>query len=344
MRYRSEIRKSLTAANLPPSSLLLILILGLVSTFGSCNKNPNRVYFTITPEHRTIDIPVYLDDSTIANMMFDTGCGLFTLDSLFVSDNPHIGHNTPDSIFSIGSLWSFLRVPASYFKNDRTVKIGGKNLTYSSYCICKYKDYFNTKADGLFGIPRQDTTHVWELNYEHNYLEIHQAEGFEMPKNCFLLPYVDDFTVQFPMLIEYPDGDTLTINELFFIDTGSQKDIVLVHPRQEELDFLNKKDDAIWITKNSQEYMRRYTANATIFDNFYIDTLCIYTLDNPRRLNRGYIIGQNFLKRFNVFFDQKNRQLGLQPIPNFQRLVSPNNGRFYFQVKECQMDKLLLKK
>jgi len=60
----------------------------------------------------------------------------------------------------------------------------------------------------------------------------------------------------------------------------------------------------------------------------------IYTDEFATQLSayaRG-IIGLNFLKRFNVFFDFDSRQVGLQPIRNFSRIFNNFSGRFYFSV------------
>ena len=311
-------------------SVFLLSVFIFTTLISSCNNKNNRVFFTINPENRIIVIPVNLNDSIIANMCFDTGCSVFTLDSLFYVENPNIGLKSSDTKVLVGSNWSYNQVFASVYDHFITVKIGNVNLTYQNCYVFNYKKYFSSNLDGIFGIPQKDTTHVWELNFEHNYLEIHKADDYMMPKNCFLLPLMNDFIVQLPIKIDYSDGDTLTIFGNYFIDLGMPQDIVLVRSTKEELDFFNKIDDAVWITKNSQDYQLRYTVNATLFDHFAVDSLRIYTLDNTRRLKSERMIGINFLKRFNVFFDQKNRQLGLQPIPNFQRIVSPYNGRFYF--------------
>lgn len=45
------------------------------------------------------------------------------------------------------------------------------------------------------------------------------------------------------------------------------------------------------------------------------------------------IIGLNFLKRFNVFFDLSKRQIGFQPIKGFKRTVNYNAGRLYIDTQ-----------
>ena len=329
------------------SSISIFGFFILVFLFNACvqNSSSNRVDFTIDPENRTIIIPVLLNDSITANMVFDTGWnGSLTLDSLFCAINPFIDLNSPDSSFKMGSSWSpsYLSLPGSFFKTLQTIKIGDVNLTYQYLSVFNFKTYFNTDADGLLGIPYQDTTHVWELNFERNYLEIHQANRFKMPKNCYLLPFTEYLEIQIPMHIECSNGDTITFNSQYFIDTGMPQDIVLVHPTKEEIDFFYERDDAVWISSGAPGYYIRHIVRSTLFDDFIADSMRIYTLDSSRRISYKRLIGQNFLKRFNVFFDLKKGQLGLQPIKNFQRIVNQNHRRYYFSLKYSTTGQLLV--
>jgi hypothetical protein len=101
----------------------------------------------------------------------------------------------------------------------------------------------------------------------------------------------------------------LTTDNTYFIDVGMSQDIALIYPVA-ELEFFNKRDDAVWTSSDGESYTRRYNVSATLFEHFTVDSLRIYTFDDPRWLNYKYIIEQNFLKRFNVFFDLKNQLLG----------------------------------
>ena len=276
-------------------------------------------------------------------MTFDTGWGTFTLDSIFCAANPNIIMNNPDSLLQRGSAWTYSTVPTLRYNQTKIVKIGNVPLTYQNLEVFNYKKYFNSTADGAFGIPQQDTIHVWEFNFENNYLEIHQADDFKMPEKCFLLPMTGFFEVQLPMQIKFADGDTLTTNNTYLVDVGMPQDIALIYPTT-EFEFFTKRNDAVWTTMDGTNYYRHYNVSATLFENFAVDSLRIYTFDNPQRLKSKYLIGQNFLKRFNVFFDMKNRQLGLQPIKNFQRIVNPNHKRFYFSLTETKEGRAFVSK
>ena len=328
-----------------------IVIFYFVFSFflNGCTNKYNRIYFTINPEESHIAILVQINDSITANMVFDTGAlfGSFILDSSWINKHPSCLplDIQPDTLIA-GVPWLNYGMPSLYYKEfHRTVKIGNSNLEYNRLLTYNWKDYTNTNSDGLFNIPEQDTTHVWELNFENNYLEIHPANRFKMPKDCILLnmepneenPY--PFNVSIPMHLKSEDGDTLTTNYIYIIDLGMSQDIAFW--TDNKMEFFSKKNGAVW-TQSPSGYKRHYTVNATLFDNFTIDSLRIYTYNNAYNQHIKHLIGLNFLKRFNVFFDLKNRQIGLQPIKNFQRIMNPNQRRFYYMSPPNQEGKYII--
>jgi hypothetical protein len=280
--------------------------------------------------------------------MFDTngGIGRFILDSSFVASYSYFN---PDGqmikFHQNSSAWTFEDEDNSslnflhhlYTNANQTIMIGNTSLIYNTIDVMNWRKAWQTDdSDGLFNIPQNDTTHVWELNFENSYLEIHSTEKFKMPNDCLLYPMEKlkeniGFFIQMSMQITYSDGDTLTINSLYNIDTGIPEDVALVYPMK-EIEFFNKKEDAVW-TQYNYWYHRYYTISATLSNSFALDSLRIYTYDKQMVTSGANFIGLNFLKRFNVFFDMKNKQIGLQPIKNFQRIVNPGIKRFHFTGK-----------
>lgn len=295
-------------------------------------QNDNRVYFEINPENRQIILPVQLNDSISANLWFDTG-GQFVLDAAFFTAHPSLVPNSEPVIDpKFGSAWSFYRDSAwVYYDDIPKMKLGKFELEeFSRMTAFSWKQHYNTEdSDGMFNIPANDTTNVWEFNFDLNYVEIH-TENFEMPENSFVTPLLPNYYVQLPLKVRFADGDTINLNHHFFVDLGMPYDIVLMH-RAEELEFFNRKEDAVWTeTSSPGGYHRHYTVDAVLFDDFPLDSVRIYTFDHPNDISANYLVGLNFLKRFNLFFDMNNREVGLQPIENYQRVVNPNHRRFHF--------------
>jgi hypothetical protein len=325
----------------------IVLLLILLSIVTACkNKNTGQIYFSINPENRSIEIPVQLNDTVTANMVFDTGWGdgrSIYIDSSFVASHPCLIPDVIPDTTRIGSSWKDYMVSNLAYKKLQTVKIGNINMEYNTLQISDWKGYMQTYTDGIFNIPASDSTHVWELNFEHNYMKIHHSKNFKMPKNCFLCTMERKrFHIKLSMEMKCANGDTLTINDICFIDTGMANDIALVHPNQDELEFFDKAGNAVWTGNPNGGYTKRYTVRATLFDDFVIDSLRIYTYSNISRVNSKILIGLNFLKRFNVFLDMKNSQAGLQPVKNFQRVVNPNHRRYYFSLNTTKEGKVIV--
>ncbi len=336
--------------------LIYTLIFILTNIFSSCakqNDTSNRVYFTIDPEDRKMVLPVALNDSISVNLTFDSGGGAAlhrpVLDISILASHPHLFAGAIPDTTKLGSNWGSAQGLTLIYDVKNSLKIGTTSIEYSGALIMDWKNYMHNDIDGGFNIPYNDSIHIWELNFEHNYMEIHTADNFEMPENTYILPFADvsqyhsnPFHVQMPLQIKFTENDTLTINQAFFIDTGMPDDIAIKY-LAEELDFFNQKDGAVW-TKFMKNYHRYYTVNATLFDNLKIDSLRIYTYDYRDNVTAKYLIGLNFLKRFNVFFDMKNKQLGLQPIKNFQRVVNPTHRRFHYSTRKTPKGKYIVNK
>lgn len=315
----------------------------LVSIFISAEK-PNKIYFTINHADKIV-IPLQLNDSVTANLTFDTG-GSFCLDSAFYANNMNVSNYTPTTTKQErGSAWTEQKVNMSFYKDIPEVKIGNISFKYEKMDVFNYKSFFKSDSDGLFNIPIDDTTHIWEMNFEHNYLEIHSSEDFTMPENTFLLPMIrngGEIFIKFPISINYL-GNTLSTNYMYVIDTGMRWDIALKCPSHDDHTFFeNQQENAVW-TSYLNGYYKHNTIKATLFGNLEVDSLRFYTFDNSQNIF-GRLIGYNFLKRFNVFFDVRNKRVGLQPIKNFQRILNPKSKRFHFSTLSNSKGQFFVKK
>ena len=68
----------------------------------------------------------------------------------------------------------------------------------------------------------------------------------------------------------------------------------------QEQDYLHQREDAVWL-QDLGRYTRYYTVTGTLFNDLRLDSLRLYTLDYKNSVSHPYVIGLNFLKRFNVF-------------------------------------------
>lgn len=284
---------------------------------------------------RGIIVPVRIGDDLTARMSFDTGAYMdcFELDSAFAA-NKHLElwAGPPDKLHAVVSstwIYSPVRQLAIYEKRIG-VNIAGMEIEYPFFGIRDMMSDFSADIDGMFNFPGGDTTHVWELNFENDYLEIHDAAAFRMPEDCHLFPLITGYNypyIRFPLTITTSDGEQITIDEDYLIDTGALMDFAIVNPAP-ALDFFRRKEASALIS-HGNGFRSRYDVSATVFGDRAIDSMRIYTIeDAPMDMN--YVIGLNFLKRFNVFFDLSTQTVGLQPIDSFKRIIDPNARRFYF--------------
>ena len=157
----------------------------------------------------------------------DTGGGL-VLDSTFCKNHPNILLNNLVEIKKqVGVGWTTERTSASIRQSAPKLTIGNNDLKNDYMEIWNWKKYMQTSNSvGMFNIPSNDTTNVWELNFEYNYLEVHSTSDFKIPENCFVAPIVKDknnpkrFIVRLAMTVKCNDGDTINLNGNFLIDTA----------------------------------------------------------------------------------------------------------------------------
>ncbi|MDR0681846.1 MAG: tight junction protein ZO-3 [Dysgonamonadaceae bacterium] len=314
------------------------LVLAIEICYGCTNSGDNRISFTINPENHLINIPVCLQDSIMANMLFDSGAvnGIFRLDSTFVANHPSLVPNVRPNLEMQGSAWGVFQVPDYSYTMPLPVKLGQTTVSYDQLHIYDMKRALGIKwSDGIFNMPKNDTVNVWEWNFEHDYLEIHPVDNFKMPEDCYLCPMKSQgyhaHYIQFSMQIQCADGDTLSISQPCWVDMGIPNDLVIVNPSDEWMFFDKKDSDRIEC--RTDKFGCFYKVNAIAFDGFIMDSMRLYVVDNPYALPAKYIVGLNFLKRFNLFFNKKHGILGLQPLKKYKRLDSGKTKRFYFSVK-----------
>ena len=212
-------------------------------------------------------------------------------------------------------------------------------MDFGNWGVGNYRKLFNeNEVDGMTGIPSADSTKVWGLNFEDNYITIQEADSFEMPKEYMQFPmkvvtYPAEgmtFHVNLPLKVQTSDGDTVTIHRDFFVDTGAWNDIILMSEAS-ELAFFDSKKDAVWI---ATPYNALYTKNHEVkvsLGEYEDDSFRVTTYDHKHKttVSSSYLIGLNFLKHFNVYFDFQRKVMGLKPIPNFERIIDKHARRYH---------------
>lgn len=321
---------------------ILLLAVSQSSCVNDNRINEKYVTFEFGEEAPKLLIPVTLQDSIPAKFVFDTGIGGTPfLDSALVSQYPSLVPEDIPSQESVScSAWNptYTTKSTSYYAPLK-LKLGESSMDFGNWGVGSYRKLFNENdVDGMTGIPSADSTKVWGLNFEDNYITIQEADSFEMPKEYMQFPmkvvtYPAEgmtFHVNLPLKVQTSDGDTVTIHRDFFVDTGAWNDIILMSEAS-ELAFFDSKKDAVWIaTPYNALYTRNHEVKVSLGE-YEDDSFRVTTYDHKHKttVSSSYLIGLNFLKHFNVYFDFQRKVMGLKPIPNFERIIDKHARRYH---------------
>ena len=308
----------------------------------SANKvEEKHIPFEFSDEFPRLLIPVTLQDSIPAKLVLDTGIGGTPfLDSALVSQHPSLTPGDMPSREDVSSsAWNptYTTKSTSYYAPLK-LKLGESPMDFGNWGVGNYRKLVNENdADGVTGIPSADSTKIWGLNFENNYITIEEADSFEMPKGYMVFPMnVVTYPavgmtihVNLPLKVQTSDGDTVTIYRDFFVDTGAWEDIILTSEAS-ELAFFDNKKDAVWIaTPYNGLYTRNHEVKVSLGE-YEDDSFRVTTYDHKHKTTvpSRYLIGLNFLKHFNVYFDFQRKVMGLKPIPNFERIIDKHARRY----------------
>ena len=318
-----------------------LILIPLFTVSSSCYSQNDgggisgKVYFHIPENYPHIVVPVFINDSVKANLTFDSAAaGVLWLDSAFCVKNKIKIDNK--IAYPGGVAWSTSRTPFHFSTTPMDLTFGDLHVTYKQHEILDWKEYMGPyEPVGMFGIPIDDTTHVWEMNFEKEYLQIHPSASFTAPEGTTFFPMEANrnrFLITMPITARFADGSVIKGSWKGIIDTGSHRDIVLVN-NAPEIKLLKKRNDAIW-TANPNGYLHYNEVSATVFDKYQLDSLRLYVTQNRVAGDFDYVIGTNFLKHFNVFLDLKNKRLGLQPLEHFKRIKDSLAPPYHFSTKK----------
>lgn len=328
-------------------SIACLFLLAVLHNSCDSAKEVNeeqRIAFKFSDGAPYLVIPVTLQDSIPANLIFDTGWCTPILDSTFVARYPSL---TPkDKLlpehYITGSAWNLASARKNFAYSDSefetlNLKLGDNILNYDFWEVGDFRAIMGmNNIDGITGLPSADSTKVYGFNFDHNYLTIQEADGFEMPKEYQVFPMRKvptahpagmSFCVNLPLKIQTSDGDTITMHRDFFIDSGAWNDIIITS-ESPELTFFNTKKDAVCISTPDGRYTKNHAIKVGMGD-YESDSFRVTTYDHKTGVHYRYLIGLNFLKHFNVYFDFQRQVMGLEPIPNFERIIDKHARRFH---------------
>ena len=282
-----------------------------------------KIPFTITPQRRLMSVPVSIH-GVKGNLLFDTGgTGFLSLDTTYAENiEPFDSVEVQWEGLVGGGYSGFKTSSINNYKGLLNVYIGSHRFEKMYFSVGDFRKIFElSEFDGSFGIPRRDSTSVWQLNFEENYISIIPADSFYVDKSFLSFPLIWDkdgnVHIDLPLEICMSHGKVIKSNGRFLIDTGSIADVTYIGDIDEVKALNVDKDSAYWL------YNRHFwDATIKVCDKVGLDFSRVYIYDLPVNMSHRRILGLNFFKRFNVYFDIKNEKLYLQPInKKFERIT-----------------------
>lgn len=174
----------------------LFLCLFALAFLCSCAQEvqKEKIPFTFTPEKKMMSVPVTIQ-GVQGNLLFDTGAYFLGMDTTFAAKiAPY------DSIRSQrqGYCRSDYAPPeagaiVNIYEGLLKVKVGNHRFEVEKFRVGDFHDFLQIpEFDGIFGLRDIDSTHVWELNFDENYISIIPADSFQIDEDFLTLPLIVD--------------------------------------------------------------------------------------------------------------------------------------------------------
>ena len=292
-----------------------------------------KIPFTFTPERKLMSVPVTIQ-GVQGNLLFDTGVYFLGLDTTFAAKiAPYDSIRHHRKAYSGSDYAPEKKSLTNVYEGLLKVEIGSHNFDVEKFRVGDFHDFLQIpEFDGIFGLKDFDSRYVWEVNFEENYISIIPADSFQIDEKILTLPLrLDEYGFTFttlPVTIRTKQGVEVKSEEEYLIDTGSYTDILFLNDTEEAKKLNTQNDSAYWL----HDY-HFWEGEINVCGRVKLDSARVYVYDFPLS-NSKRSLGMNFFKRFNVFFDMKNRQLYLKPIKKkFERIKFMKRGWGDFSLK-----------
>lgn len=201
------------------------------------------------------------------------------------------------------------------YSNDNSVKVG--SIQYDK-AGCAHIPYPPEYWDGVFGLNGLSAFNI-EINYDDFKIYCYPKDNFNFDNSYVSIPFVYKYDVPFINLNVKLNGRTH--NLLLEVDTGSDRIIDLNTP------FVNKNNLLETQKPFAISRIASSDGGSGELKNVFFDEVIVGPYIMPKiagafsTLTTGMqskedldgMIGNNFLKRFNIVIDFKNNKLYLQP-------------------------------
>lgn len=290
-------------------AVFIFLLMSLSASARMIEEAPiGEIPFAIAGDSR-IYVTAFVNGSDSLRFLVDTGASTIVLNtnSPKLKDYIHNGEIV-DNLGTSG-------VNTVTYSNDNSVKVG--SIQYDK-AGCAHIPYPPEYWDGVFGLNGLAAFNI-EINYDDFKIYCYPKDTLNFENSYMSIPFVYKYDVPFINLPVKLSG--ITHNLLLEIDTGSDRIIDLNTP------FVNKNNLLETQKPFAISCIASSDGGSGELKNVFFDEVVVGHYIMPRvagafsTLTSGMqskedidgMIGNNFLKRFNMFIDFKNNLLYLQP-------------------------------
>lgn len=273
-----------------------------------------------------IRIQAIMNDSVAVLLLFDTGAQRPIFDSSFIAENKdQLNLKTESASGSINS-------PSGLFKTTQritgTIKLNvfAENKDFQGALMIADLEKMNLGADALMPASLFFKNKIVLMDLKHHYFRILSQDTLDNLKEHFVsLPLKGNiysyFTVPSKISIDKSVNNSVNLNGELIIDIGAPGLLYLFNTIQSGTSTFPssfKTHEIIGLSFNGNDTIRKEAIIASrlrLFDTLSIQDAKITLLNHKIAPNSNQIglLGNEFLQKFIVIIDYKNKQFYLQP-------------------------------
>lgn len=291
------------------TSIFLLTIVSFSAYAGMINRAPvGEIPFAIAGDSR-IYVTAFVNGSDSLRFLVDTGASSIVLNT----NSPKLKgliHNG-DSADNLGTSGE----NSIEYSNDNSIDIGTVHYDKAG---CAHIPFPPEYWDGVFGLNGLAAFNI-EINYDDFKIYCYAKDTLTVDNSYILLPFDYKYNVPFVHLPVKLNG--VMYNLLLEVDTGSDRVIDLNTP------FVNKNNLLETQKPFAISRIASSDGGSGELNNVFFDEVIVGSYIMPKvagafsTLTSGMqskedidgMIGNNFLKRFNMLIDFSNNKIYLQP-------------------------------
>jgi hypothetical protein len=262
---------------------------------------------------------LFSDCKDTLNFILDTGSGGISLDSATVAK---IGIKPVPSDLTILGIAGIRKVSFVY---NQKLKLPGLTIDSLNFHINDYEiltEVYGEKVDGIIGFSVL-SRYIFEINYDTYTIKIFSSGSMKYPKGGWLYePTLRTLPVQAARI-----KDAKTINTRLLFDIGAGLCVMLNKEFVDDSNFLDKK--RVYYSKEAEGVGGKIDMHMTVMKEirmgpYKFKNIPVFIFEDTFNITSypylGGILGNDLLRRFNLFLNYPQKEFYLIPNQHYNDL------------------------